>query len=116
MAGYSYGHGFARRDPIPPGWADCPDMGEVSDLHTMIPMKVCAGTHAHGGTDHIASAAGSESPCKTIGAVYHSAARHAASHFSEPCAGLYEPDDIQDQLRAQTLACSLSRMCLLVWQ
>eukprot|EP00775_Hariotina_reticulata_P011715 gene11715-11860_t len=43
MAGYGYRKGYVPRDPIPPGWADCPDMGEVSDIHNMIPMKVPLG-------------------------------------------------------------------------
>jgi hypothetical protein len=29
------------QDPIPPGWRDCPSMGEVSKDHRLIPMKVC---------------------------------------------------------------------------
>eukprot|EP00882_Tetradesmus_deserticola_P011034 GHRQ01011669.1.p1 GENE.GHRQ01011669.1~~GHRQ01011669.1.p1 ORF type:complete len:176 (+),score=22.07 GHRQ01011669.1:403-930(+) len=30
-------------NPIPPGWFECPDIGEVSELHHMIPMKVPLG-------------------------------------------------------------------------
>jgi hypothetical protein len=29
------------RDPVPPGWEQCPPIGEVSPLHNLIPMKVC---------------------------------------------------------------------------
>ncbi|WIA08218.1 hypothetical protein OEZ85_007667 [Tetradesmus obliquus] len=30
-------------NPIPPGWFECPEIGEVSDMHHMIPMKVPLG-------------------------------------------------------------------------
>ncbi|KAF8072474.1 Rngtt [Scenedesmus sp. PABB004] len=33
----------AVRDPIPPGWFGCPNIGEVSELHNLIPMKVPLG-------------------------------------------------------------------------
>ncbi|KAF6258115.1 mRNA capping enzyme, catalytic domain-containing protein [Scenedesmus sp. NREL 46B-D3] len=57
-------------NPIPPGWFDCPDIGEVSTLHHMIPMKVPLGnSHRNPHMESITS--GQWTPLEALTAAHH---------------------------------------------